>query len=316
MARVLDSFKVRSGKRILDYRLGEDLDLKEVKLFFQNSYQVKNLWQGPRHIHGILEKKNRKYFLKLATSEGISIVTKNEYRWNDYFNKYSFSNRYLVPKNYGSGLFKSRYFYLITDFFTGQLLCETRSDHDKASVLIDYLPQIIELSEVIQQLPSVNFEDNVYEKDYKMRFLDKTHDWLRDIPVNVVKRFKVKSLMAIVEKGADRLSGKPRHGDFAPWHLIKLPNKRLALIDGEHALSEGVEGYDICYFIQRVFSVLKNPSIAKEFYHQLKEKGYQEENLKTVLAARAIGGFLDESLVEKSDFKYATSFKNWVEKLP
>lgn len=316
MARVLDSFKVRSGKRILDYRLGEDLNLKEVKLFFQNSYRVKKLWQGPRHIHGILEQKNKKYFLKLATSEGISIVTKNEYRWNDYFNKYSLSNKYLVPKNYGSGLFKSRYFYLITDFFTGQLLCETRSDYDEASVLIDYLPQIIELFEVIQQLPLVNFEDNVYEKDYKMRFLNKTQNWLKDIPASISKRFEVISLMAIVEKGVGRLSGKPRHGDFAPWHLTKLPNKRLALIDGEHALSESVEDYDICYFIQRVFSVLKNPSIAKEFYLQLKEKGYQEENLKTVLAARAIGGFLDESLVEKSDFKYAASFKNWVEKLP
>ncbi|MBI2600025.1 hypothetical protein HYW43_03870 [Candidatus Daviesbacteria bacterium] len=314
MTRVLDSFKIHSGNKILDYRVGEELDLKEVELLFQGNYQVKKLWKGPRHVHGVLEK-DKKYFLKLATSEGISVVTKNEFYWNDYFNKYSFSNRYLVPKNYDSGLFKSKYFYLITDFFTGQLLCETRSDYGKASRLTPYLPQIIELSEVIQQLPRVNFAASADEEDYIIRFLNKTRNWFKDVPINIAKKFEIKRLLEIVENGADRLSAKPRHGDFTPWHIIKLPDNRLVLIDGEHALSEGVESYDICYFIQRVFSVLKNPGIAGKIYLKLKEKGYQENNLKTVLAARAIGGFLDESLAEKSDYKYAESFKNWVEGL-
>ena len=86
MTRVLGSFKVRSGNKILDYRLGEDLFLKKIKSSFQKIYRVKKLWKGPRHVLGILTKNNQVFFLKLATSEGISVVTQNEYYWNNYFN--------------------------------------------------------------------------------------------------------------------------------------------------------------------------------------------------------------------------------------
>lgn len=316
MTRVLGSFKVRSGNKILDYRLGEDLDLKKIKTFFQEIYQVKKLWKGPRHVLGILTKNNQVYFLKLATSEGISVVTKNEYYWNNYFNNYSEDIRYLVPKNYDSGLYENKYFYLITDFFDGKLLCKTRKGYQKASDLVNYIPQIIELSEIIQQLPQVNFADDKYEDvNYQTRFLSKTRNWFGDIPAGVCKKFNIESLLEIVEKGISELSSRPRHGDFAPWHIVKLSNKILGLIDGEHALSHGVEGYDICYFIQRVFSVLKNAEIAKDVYSRLKEKGYQRSKLKTVLAARAIGGFLDESLTDKLGYGFANSFKEWVEKL-
>lgn len=315
MTRVLDSFKVRSGNKILDYRLGEDLNLRKVELFFQETYQIKKLWKEPRHVLGILVKDDKVYFLKLATSEGISIVTRNEYHWNNYFNNYSSNNKYLVPRNYDSGLYENKYFYLITDFFNGELLCETRSDI-KTSDLVNYIPQIIEFFEIIQQLPVTDFSDNRFDNmDYKKRFLDKTRCWFNDIPSNISKKFDLRSLLEIVEKGLSELSAKPRHGDFTPWHMIKLQDKRLGLIDGEHAVSNGIEGYDICYFIQRIFSVLKNPRLAINIYSRLKKKGYQANRLKTVLAARTIGGFLDESLVRKSDYKYAVSFKAWVEEI-
>lgn len=314
MTRVLGSFKVRSGNKILDYRLGEDLDLKKIKSFFQKIYQVKKLWKGPRHVLGVLTRNNQVYFLKLATSEGISVVTKNEYYWNNYFNYYLQNTRYLVPKNYDSGLYKNKYFYLITDFFDGKLLCKTRRGYQKASNLVKYIPQIIELSEIIQQLPQVNFADDK-DVNYKVRFLSKIRNWFGDIPAGVSKKFNIEILLEIVEKGVSELSSRPRHGDFTPWHIVKLPDKILGLIDGEHALSESVEGYDICYFIQRVFSVLKNAEIAKDIYSRLKEKGYQRSKLKTVLAARAIGGFLDESLTDKPAYGFANTFKEWVEKL-
>ncbi len=316
MTRVLNSFKIRLGNKIFDYRLGEDFFLKKIKSFFQKIYQVKKLWKGPRHVLGILIKNNQIYFLKLATSEGISVVTQNEYYWNNYFNNYSEDIRYLVPKNYDSGLYENKYFYLITDFFDGKLLCETRRGYQKASNLVKYIPQIIELSEIIQQLPRVNFADDKYEDvNYKVRFLSKTRNWFSDIPAGVSKKFNIESLLEIAEKGICELSSRPRHGDFAPWHIVKLPDKILGLIDGEHALPKSVEGYDICYFVQRTFSVLKNPHIAKDIYSRLKEKGYQKDKLKVVLAARAIGGFLDESLSEKSDYKYAKGFQDWVTSL-
>lgn len=294
---MLNSFKVVSGKKILDYRLGESLDLNEGKLFFQRNYHVKKIWNGGRHILGILTKNDKTYFLKLSTSEGISVVTKNEYNWNDYFNKYFPLNfPYSVPKNYGSGLYKKKYFYLITDYFDGKLL---------SSHLARYISQVIELAELIQKMPNK-------KSDYRRRFVNKVNLWFGDIPTDIRKTYKIECLFDIVEKGVNQLLGYPRHGDFAPWHLLDLKDGKLGLIDGEHALPNSVENYDICYFIQRVFSVLKNPSVAQDIYSKLLMRGYSKDKLKTVLAARAIGGFLDEFLSTKPDFEFAINFKNWV----
>lgn len=303
MSKTLNSFKVTIGKRLLDYRLGKDLDIDEVRNFLKQSYSIIKLWKGTRHILGVVAEGNSTYFLKLSLSEGISIVTKKEYNWNNCFNKYLPENsRFLVPRNYGKGIFKEKYFYLVTDYFEGKLLCNIGGNADN---LIDYIPQIIGFSEAIQELPGK-------KGDYRGKFVSKAKGWFEDIPDNVRKQYNIKTLLEVVEKGVDDLSSKLRHGDFAPWHIIKLHSGRLGLIDGEHWLPDGVGNYDVCYFIQRVFSVLKSPNVASMIYSQLLAKEYKAEKLKIVLAARAIGGFLDESLIEKPDYRFAKKFKDWV----
>lgn len=93
---------------------------------------------------------------------------------------------------------------------------------------------------------------------------------------------------------------------------MKLKDNSLGLIDGEHARVDGVENYDICYFIQRVFSIVKNLDIANSIVEELLKRGYEKEKLKPVLAARAIGGFLDESLAPNPDYSYAAKFTTFV----
>lgn len=302
MSRILNSFKVSLGKRLFDYRLGGDLDLDEVKYFFKQNYHIRKIWKNARHILGVFSKDTKTYFLKLSTSEGISIVTENEYKWNDYFNGYSLVTDFIVPKNYDRGLYKKKYFYLITDYFNDDLLCKIGANAD---CLIDYIDRIIELSEVIQKLPGK-------KDDYRKKYIEKAKGWFEDIPDDVIKKYNVNDLFQIAIKGVCNLDSKPRHGDFAPWHIIKLQEGKLGLIDGEHWLPDGIENYDICFFIQRVFSVLRSPNIASIIYYKLLSRGYELEKLKTVLAARAIGGFLDESLSGKPNYRFAESFKNWV----
>lgn len=107
------------------------------------------------------------------------------------------------------------------------------------------------------------------------------------------------------------MKNQSRHGDFAPWHLIKLNTNQLALIDGEHARSNGVEYYDIAYFIQRVFSVLGNQLLSKQILSLLLKRNYNLQKLKVILASRAIGGFLDESLKSRPNYQIANQFKSW-----
>lgn len=308
MSPNLKSFKIRSRKNILDYRLGQKFDLNKIKSFFQGDYEVKKIWQGPRHVFAILIKKGLIYFLKLSASEGISIVTKNEYQWNNYFNKYfEIKSLYRVPKNYVNGLYKEKYFYLVTDYFGGKLLCPLNASIKESNGLIKYIPRIVDLSELIQKLPNIKFNNFQNTK-----FIDKVNNWFGDIPINIQNKFKIGSLLNIVERGIKDGSLVPRHGDFTPWHMIKIKNSGLGLVDGEHAQAYSVENYDICYFIQRAFSVLKNPRLAKEIYVELLKRNYKREKIKTVLAARAIGGFLDDYISGETNYIFAKNFKDWV----
>ncbi|MBI2019162.1 hypothetical protein HYS95_00645, partial [Candidatus Daviesbacteria bacterium] len=54
------------------------------------------------------------------------------------------------------------------------------------------------------------------------------------------------------------------------------------------------------------------PEVAKEIFKQLINKGFNKNKLEVVLAARAIGGFLDEYLTDKPNYKVANEFSEWV----
>lgn len=311
----LKSFKIRVDGKTLDYRLGQDLDVKKVTYFFEKKYKVVQLWSGGRHILGILKKDGKAFFLKLATTEGISEVTKNEYNWNEQFNKLvprRLSN-FWVPQNKDCGEY-NKLFYLVTDKLDGNLLTKRPGRTKTLKNLHNFLPSVIKFSELIQALTLGQLSDQE-SSDHKMWFLKKTKSWYGDIPEHIRERYKVMDLLKIVENGIARVQRKPRHGDFTPWHLIKLQGGQLGLIDGEHAMANGVEYYDIGYFIQRMFSVLENQDLAEKLLSVLNRKNYDMEKLRVILAARAIGGFLDESLKEKPNYQFSNKFKAWVESL-
>lgn len=310
MKKLLGAFQIEVEGKMFDYRLGKPLDLSDVKVFFEKKYTVKKIRSGGRHVLAVLEKNGKEYFLKLATTQGISAITKIEYEWNRQFHLLDKKQtpNFRVPQNYDCGLYKNSLFFLITEKFDGQLLAQL----DKTApskTFVDAIPEIIAMSEAIQQL-SIPFlsEENI---NYKDRFVEKTASWYNAIPQNVRETYKVDDLLKIVKNGVSGLEKRPRHGDFTPWHIFKLKTGELGLIDAEHALTNGVAYYDIGYFVQRVFCVLKNPDLAKDIFSLLRTKKYDAEKLRVVLAARAIGGFLDESLIVSPDYSLCDSFKRW-----
>lgn len=306
------AFEVNVKGKILNYRSSRDLNLKEVKNFFAKNYKVLKLWQVKRHVVGILEKDSQKLFLKLAPTEGIGAVTQNEYKWNDQFNKLvNRTSKFWVPKNYDNGFYHNNLFYLITDYLEGEPYAKTPDKTSDLSLLKKDIPVIIDFAELIQDLPVNEFslEDN---EDYLDRNLRKVESWFNDIPKEIVKEFGIDRLFHLAKYDYPKLEKRTRHGDFTPWHMFKLQNGKIGLFDGERAMRNGVEYYDVTYFIQRVFSVLENPEFAKEIYQMLVRRFYDVDKMQTVLAARAIGGFLDESLKEKPNYEIAEEFKDWV----
>jgi len=216
----VSAFKIEVGGKILDYRLGSDLDLDEVRKFFEKKYKVNKIWQGGRHVLAFLEKNNRKLFLKLATTEGIGAVTKIEHDWNDAFNKVSLrsKSRFWVPINCDIGLFDKKLFYLVTDRFEGEPLVNYPNTSRVSENFARNLDSVINFSEAIGGLniSGVESRDNVDANDHQEWFLNKTKSWLDSVPENVNEQYDLGELLTIVDTGVSKLQLKPRHGDFTP----------------------------------------------------------------------------------------------------
>lgn len=306
----MKAFEIKVNGKKLDYRMGKELSLEKIKDFLKSKYKVISLKQTGRHVTGTVKKDGKDFFLKLATSEGISCLTKAEYEWNNQFNIENprETSNYWVPKNIDSGIYKNKLFYLVTDKFNGHLLAE-RPEKSTSKLLFEQSSAIIEFSELIQNL---NIDIPEREHPYQEFFKTKVLSWYQAIPENVRKDYSVDNLLKIVENSYQKLERKTRHGDFTPWHLFSLEKGGIGLIDGEHAMGNGVEYYDVAYLIQRVFCVLENSDLAKNILSLLNNRKYDLQKLKTVLAARGIGGFLDESLKEKPNYNLSNDYKNFV----
>lgn len=305
----MDAFKVQKDGQTFDYRVGGKLDLEDVKKELSQKFEVLELKEENRHVTGHIRIDNQDFFLKLATSVGISIRLENEKLWNEQYNKWSDSDLYKVPQNRADGYYKDL-LYLVMDFITGPQIA---TFDGKINLIGNQIDSIIDFSEHIQKLPlDIPVNDAIQNPDHQAWFCEKTKSWLDSIPEDVRKRNQVIDLWKIVESGAKNLEKKPRHGDFTPWHMITEDEKSITLFDGEHAHSNGVENYDICYFIQRVHSILELPDLAHEIYENLMNRGYDKNKLQTVMASRAIGGFLDESLKPNPDYESENEFKEWV----
>lgn len=305
----MEAFRVKKNGKTWDYRVGQGLDLGRVKESFSQNYIVNKLWQEKRHVAMWVVQDGKEFFLKLSTTEGIGIRSETEKVWNDEFNKYSKSEQFLVPKNLEEGFYNGLY-YLVMDRFDGPFVCDAEGRNNLIEPNID---DIISLSEHIQNLPlNIPINDAIQNPNHQEWFKLKTKSWLDAVPGKISQRYDLSELWKVVVNGAESLSEKPRHGDFAPWHIMVLSDGKLGLIDGEHSHSHGVETYDICYFIQRVHAVLGMPDLAEKIFQKLLGRGYDKEKLRTVLASRAIGGFLDQSFNPNLNYDREDEFKNWI----
>ncbi len=300
---MISSFLIKVGKQSFDYRLGHELDLNKIKGFFEDKkFTVGKLSFTGRHIIGKLKNENNQLmFLKLATSHGMSIVTENECQWNG-----KTSEILPVPKKYYSGYFEKDYFYHVCSFFAGPLL--------NKDLLEKNIDNVIALAETIGRLKIDLLPADIYHqgKNHQEKFYHKTLSHFQNVPEKISETYELKKLLNLIKINLPNFGLSARHGDFAPWHMILLSGGTIGLIDGEHAMMGGVEYYDLGYLIQRVFSVWKEKELAKKIYKKLMIRGYKKNKLKTILFARTIGGFLDESLSPNPDYSIHEEFKDWV----
>lgn len=310
-----NAFQVTKNGQAFDYREAQLLNIEEVRKFFSQRYTVVTMSQVGRHVTGILNYQGHDVFLKLATTPGTGILLENEFRWNQEFNDANVNNNFRVPKNITSGEY-NELFYIITEKFSGTPFSALPHFSINATFR-QHVSQVIDFAELIMVLPleEIGKPDIVVGSSAQEWFYNKTKVWLEAIPENVRQENKVDSLFQIMASGISNLTARPRHGDFTPWHLMHLSDGSLGLLDGEHAMSSGIEYYDLAFLIQRVHTVSNQPGLALLITKELAQRDYDKKKLQIVLAARGIGGYLDGVLAQKNSFEAENNFSKWLTSL-
>lgn len=310
------AFQITHNGKTYDYRTPAILDIKDVAEFFKGlGYTILNLKQVSRHVVGELYKNNEEFFLKLSTTPGISIVTQREAAWNEVFNATAprDTTRFRVPQNKETGYYLGDLFYIITDMFRGKFFADSPNKGQDLSLLSSHLSDQIDFALFIMNL---QVKESAVQKisepgSHTEYFLKKTDAWFDAVPEKVREENDLQKLLDIVRNGAHTLKPSLRHGDFTPWHTILLDNGEIGLIDGEHAMVNGIEIYDLVYLMERIYHVLDRPDIAYELVRKLHDAKIDMKKLQTVACARAIGGFLDTSLHPKPDYTAIRKFMEY-----
>ena len=308
----LKSFQISNGVNSYDYRLPGKINPSQLKQYFTKLGCTRIKFSPPtsRHLTGQLcHPVFGLVFLKLSTSPGMDITTRNEL---DFYRAVTNQDRTFCPRVISSGSAVGRFYYL-SELLPGELLVSAPSPAADITKLQQNLDQVFSLANAVSRLTPWFGTLDQLKINSAERFESKWRAWYSDIPQSIKKKYNLAVVAKEITHLQLNLSTTPRHGDFAPWHFMLLPGGVLKLFDGERAMSESPAGYDLAFLIQRVWSVLAKPQLAHEIYHLATTQTLLPKvSFRACLLARSLGGFLDESLVVSPSYTRHQAFSAWV----
>jgi hypothetical protein len=265
----------------------------DIKAFFQTQgYRVINLSQPWRHVVGVLEKDQHKYFFKLAAGQILNPKTQHEIFWNRYVaDQLSPQQTWQVPKIFHTGFYHQTLFYYLAAYFGARPLATLYPPNPQS--LKNYLPAI---AQVIYDLTAL---------DISAWPSGKTPVHIETPSRNLAKYFddhnpQERQLAEIVTAAEPKLIYTLSHGDFTPWHLYPLSPGVLGLVDAEHGKLRP-KYHDLAYFYLRVRFNLGEPALAKrslwEFINLLPPQDQPQFwlDFKPVLAVKLINLYWEVS---------------------
>jgi len=291
-----------------DHRTAASLDLQKVTAYFEKlGYEVKNISQKWRNVHALIQKKETKYFLKLASTEGISSRLINEIAFNEQLNielEKRTMDSFLAPKIIDKGNYEKLSYY-IAEYLSYPLLWDKQT---RAGELPNKIKEVAKLNLNLLAIDSLKLPrdeefTSVSLNDRVNRYFSKWNDFYSD-----VKEFDLAETMETLKEITKTFKPALNHCDFTPWHLLNAENK-LILVDSEHASNYNPKYYDVVHFFHRMYTTGGSESIAKQYINTFRNelpdvatKNEFDQMMRPILAARIIGGFWDTKAEGRNNY--------------
>lgn len=317
---MLSAFQLRYQGKTFDYGSSTtNPALHDVsKWVAKKGYQLSKILGHGRHTTALLHHGVTPFFAKIAHSPGTGLLLSQEYRWLSAFHaKQARSFRVPTPIVFDESL--DGYSILITEFIQAPPLHALPDpgvlDPDwkiSKSTMRSLLSVADEIAVFPHVLPCI--DESLALLSPQEAFVQKVSRHFQALPAEIASNPVILRLFQKVHQGASSLSSAGRHGDYTPWHILQ-EGASIFLLDAEHAHSHSVELYDLAYFVQRMHSVIGAEEGAVQFIQEISKQRNRPLQLQTVLAARAIGGFLDESLVSNPSYSIHFRFAKRIEQL-
>ena len=268
----INSFTTQDGK---NYRKAMKVNTQKVRLFFNGlSYEVIEITQLWRHIHGKLKKGNDIFFFKMSSTKDIGERTQNEVSWNKQL-KIKIAERKVdffdVPEIYEEGFFEDKFYY-ISSFHSGEFLASKYPLNTKN--LHSWLEQIVKVNIFFLEINDCKCkrdENNLSFNESWAETFNRILNWYEE-----VKQHNLDEVLDVVKELKNTYWPALNHGDFVPWHMMQ-EGKKFMLIDAEHASSLSPKYYDVCYFYHRVYTSAQSPSLAKKYLKRIYESIANED---------------------------------------
>jgi hypothetical protein len=291
-----------------DFRTAKKLDLSMTSDFFRDQgYEVCSINQVWRNVHAHLKKDSQSFFMKLATTNDIGLLLRNEASWNrQLFKRLSGNDQlFYVPSVIFEGKYQELPYY-IGEFYPGQKLAEP---NQPANSLGDWLDKIIQCTTYLLQTEGLQLVKDHERADRSPKEIIEgskkhVHEWFGELlpPTQEL----VAPLLDSINLLDEYYRPATNHQDFVPWHMLE-DRQRFILIDAEHASSQGPRFYDAVYFYHRLYTKGQSSMLANSYVEKLwlalstMDRQSFIPTFETLLAGRIIGGFWDAKNDETSD---------------
>lgn len=251
-------------------------------------YTHLKLSQHWRHLLGTGVKNGTTYFIKMAATKLISPFTRNEAAWNRAITTLAKEKplSFSVPSVFEDGAFEER-FWFSAQYLTNVPLLSlgTLTQTEQLTAHMSHIAHVAKDIMTLSQLAIPNPPEQTAQT-----MINKIATWEQDISSNIVP------LKNFIQERLSSLQFAPAHGDFTPWHMY-AKDTTLYLVDNEHARNQAVKFYDVAYFYHRVYTKVKNPTIAEKFLQEFITinplTDSDKQSLELALAERIVGGYLD-----------------------